>query len=116
MELFANVAGPEIAERLLIYHAGTGRTTFLAMLKVTTLFVGAFFCFIAVPSYIKAEKSVEETAKGKGTRSFTPLTPPSLTHHGELTRKKINANLESPQWPCAALSRFSSSPTLHPPL
>ncbi|OTA02187.1 hypothetical protein A9Z42_0025260 [Trichoderma parareesei] len=47
----------DIAERLLIYHAGTGRITFLAMVKVTTLFLGAFFTFIVVPGYIKAEKS-----------------------------------------------------------
>ncbi|KAL7802142.1 hypothetical protein V8C44DRAFT_345847 [Trichoderma aethiopicum] len=47
----------EIAERLLIYHAGTGRITFLAMVKVTTLFLGAFFTFIVVPGYVKAEKS-----------------------------------------------------------
>ncbi|KAL6789390.1 hypothetical protein J3E68DRAFT_414571 [Trichoderma sp. SZMC 28012] len=46
----------EVAERLLIYHAGTGRITFLAMVKVTTLFLGAFFTFIVVPGYVKAEK------------------------------------------------------------
>ncbi|PTB68763.1 hypothetical protein BBK36DRAFT_1191828 [Trichoderma citrinoviride] len=46
----------DIAERLLIYHAGTGRITFLAMVKVTTLFLGAFFTFIVVPGYVKAEK------------------------------------------------------------
>jgi hypothetical protein len=51
-----------IPERVLIYHAGTGRTTFLAMIKVTTLFLGAFFTFILVPSYIKAEKPPLETA------------------------------------------------------
>ncbi|KAM3515435.1 hypothetical protein MY11210_000997 [Beauveria gryllotalpidicola] len=56
-------ANYEIPERLLIYHAGTGRTTFLAMLKVTTLFIGAFFCFVAVPSYIAADKPVSETVK-----------------------------------------------------
>lgn len=52
----------EIPERVIIYHAGTGRTTFLAMLKLTSLFIGAFFCFIAVPTYIKADKPPEETA------------------------------------------------------
>ncbi|KAK5992482.1 hypothetical protein PT974_05889 [Cladobotryum mycophilum] len=54
----------EIAETLLIYHAGTGRITFLAMLKVTTLFMGAFFSFIVVPGYIKSDKSEWETAGG----------------------------------------------------
>lgn len=53
---------PEIAEKLLIYHAGTGRTTFLSMFKVTTLFVTAFFALIAVPAYIKAEKPPSDVA------------------------------------------------------
>ena len=48
----------------MIYHAGTGRTTFLAMVKITTLFMGAFFCFVVAPSYVKAEKPEWETAGG----------------------------------------------------
>ncbi|KAM0563002.1 hypothetical protein ACHAPJ_001845 [Fusarium lateritium] len=52
----------ELPERLIIYHAGTGRTTFMAMLKITTLFMGAFFCFIVAPSYIKAGKPEWSTA------------------------------------------------------
>ncbi|UPK97912.1 hypothetical protein LCI18_008847 [Fusarium solani-melongenae] len=52
----------ELPEKLIIYHAGTGRTTFLAMVKITTLFLGAFFCFIVAPSYIKADKPEWETA------------------------------------------------------
>jgi hypothetical protein len=55
----------DIAERLLIYHAGTGRITFLAMVKVTTLFLGAFFTFVVVPGYIKAEKPEWETVGGE---------------------------------------------------
>ncbi|KAL6852012.1 hypothetical protein J3F83DRAFT_757323 [Trichoderma novae-zelandiae] len=51
----------DVAERLLIYHAGTGRITFLAMVKVTTLFLGAFFTFVVVPGYVKAEKPEWET-------------------------------------------------------
>lgn len=65
----------EIPERLLIYHAGTGRTTFLAMLKVTTLFIGAFFCCVAVPSYIQADKPIEETAKSTFFLLFLSLSP-----------------------------------------
>ncbi|KFA76482.1 hypothetical protein S40288_06488 [Stachybotrys chartarum IBT 40288] len=57
-----NQKGLPVAERLLIFHAGTGRITFLAMVKVTTLFVGVFFCFILVPAYIKNEKPAWETA------------------------------------------------------
>ncbi|RTE78862.1 hypothetical protein BHE90_006636 [Fusarium euwallaceae] len=52
----------ELPEKLIIYHAGTGRTTFLAMVKITTLFIGAFFCFVVAPSYIKADKPEWETA------------------------------------------------------
>ncbi|KAJ6784246.1 hypothetical protein PWT90_09573 [Aphanocladium album] len=75
----------DIPERILIYHAGTGRTTFLAMLKVTTLFIGAFFCCVAIPSYIKADKPVEETAKIAlcGVVPFlfvTYTTSPFVTH------------------------------------
>lgn len=59
------VVSLDIAERLLIYHAGTGRITFLAMVKVTTLFLGAFFTFVVVPGYIKAEKPEWETVGGE---------------------------------------------------
>lgn len=65
----------DIPERVLIYHAGTGRTTFLAMLKVTTLFIGAFFCCVAIPSYIQADKPIEETVKS--TAHSLTLPPPS---------------------------------------
>ncbi|KAH7239176.1 hypothetical protein BKA59DRAFT_484151 [Fusarium tricinctum] len=52
----------ELPEKLIIYHGGTGRITFMAMLKITTLFLGAFFCFIVTPSYIKADKPEWVTA------------------------------------------------------
>lgn len=35
------------------------------MVKITTLFMGAFFCCIVVPSYVKAEKPEWETAGGE---------------------------------------------------
>jgi hypothetical protein len=68
----------EVAERLLIYHAGTGRITFLAMVKVTTLFLGAFFTFIVVPGYVKAEKPEWETLGGEFdliSFRFFPISP-----------------------------------------
>ncbi|KAK7425739.1 hypothetical protein QQZ08_007838 [Neonectria magnoliae] len=74
-----------IPERLIIYHAGTGRTTFLAMVKVTTLFLGAFFCFIVAPGYVKAEKPVWETV-GIALCGIIPIffvaavTSPFVTH------------------------------------
>ncbi|CAH0014994.1 unnamed protein product [Clonostachys rhizophaga] len=49
--------------RVLIFHAGTARTTFIALLKVTSLFIGAFFCGIVVPTYIKSEKPAWDTAQ-----------------------------------------------------
>ncbi|TQV96457.1 hypothetical protein V2A60_003143 [Cordyceps javanica] len=93
---------PEIPERVLIYHAGTGRTTFLAMLKVTTLFIGAFFCCVAVPSYIQADKPIEETAKIAlcGVVPFlfvTYTTAPFVTHlyiHLPLAARASRAALE----------------------
>ncbi|KAH6650593.1 hypothetical protein F5144DRAFT_637588 [Chaetomium tenue] len=49
-------------ERLIIYHAGTARTTFIACLKVTTLFVFGFFDMIMTPAYIAAGEPLLKTA------------------------------------------------------
>lgn len=61
---FASTAqtGPrKLPDRVLIYHAGTPRTTFLACLKVTTLFGLAFFTFLVAPAYIAADKPLTHT-------------------------------------------------------
>ncbi|KAK4097923.1 hypothetical protein N658DRAFT_256247 [Parathielavia hyrcaniae] len=60
----AQAAGGKAAypERLIIYHAGTGKTTFLACLKVTTLFVFGFFDMIMTPAYIAAGEPFLKTA------------------------------------------------------
>ncbi|KAH7018364.1 uncharacterized protein B0I36DRAFT_335833 [Microdochium trichocladiopsis] len=42
-------------ERLCVYHAGTGRVTFLACLKVSTLFIFTFFAFVVTPLYLERE-------------------------------------------------------------
>ncbi|KXJ89599.1 hypothetical protein Micbo1qcDRAFT_165718 [Microdochium bolleyi] len=42
-------------ERLCVYHAGTGRVTFLACLKVSTLFIFTFFAFVVTPMYLEQE-------------------------------------------------------------
>lgn len=74
-----------ISEKLLIYHSGTGRTTFLAMIKVTSLFIGAFFTFVAVPSAVKNEKPPQEIAQA-ALCGIIPLlfitytTSPFVTH------------------------------------
>lgn len=41
-------------ERLLIYHAGTARTSVLAVIKLTTVFALAFFCTVAGPTYFSS--------------------------------------------------------------
>lgn len=67
-------ANPDIVpERLLIYHAGTPRTTFLACLKVTTLFGLAFFTFLVAPAYIVASKPLWQIVGGMS------LLAPSLS-------------------------------------
>ncbi|KAH8905971.1 hypothetical protein BR93DRAFT_979115 [Coniochaeta sp. PMI_546] len=42
-------------ENLVIYHAGTGRTTFIACLKLTTIFIFVFFGLVVTPAYLKSE-------------------------------------------------------------
>jgi hypothetical protein len=42
-------------ERLLVYHAGTGRSVFLGCLKVTTIFIFTFFTLVVVPTHFFAE-------------------------------------------------------------
>lgn len=59
---------------LLIFHAGTTRTTFLALLKLTSLLIGAFFVGIITPTYVRSDKSYKETAKV----AFCGLVPPLL--------------------------------------
>ncbi|KAA6410102.1 MAG: hypothetical protein FRX48_05521 [Lasallia pustulata] len=41
-------------ERLLIYHAGTGKTVFIGCLKLTTIFLFSFSCLILAPSFYYA--------------------------------------------------------------
>ncbi|KAI0837642.1 hypothetical protein F5Y06DRAFT_70900 [Hypoxylon sp. FL0890] len=42
-------------ENLCVYHAGTGRITFLACLKISTLFIFVFFGFVVTPAYYNME-------------------------------------------------------------
>ncbi|TRX88771.1 hypothetical protein FHL15_010341 [Xylaria flabelliformis] len=41
--------------KLCVYHAGTGRITFLASVKLSTLFIFAFFGFVVTPAYYNNE-------------------------------------------------------------
>ncbi|KAG5927748.1 hypothetical protein E4U42_001835 [Claviceps africana] len=75
----------EIPERLIIYHAGMGRVAFLAMVKLTSLLLGAFFGLLVVPSYVMAEKPVAQTA-AVAAAGMVPIlfiaytTAPFVTH------------------------------------
>ncbi|KAF6842835.1 hypothetical protein CMUS01_02700 [Colletotrichum musicola] len=55
---FSTPKAPELPPKLLIYHAGTGRIAFLAFLKITTVFSAAFFCLVALPSWIRSGEDV----------------------------------------------------------
>ena len=44
-----------LPERLCLYHAGTGKITFLACLRLTTLFIFIFFGFVVAPAYYEKE-------------------------------------------------------------
>ncbi|KAL5614958.1 hypothetical protein BROUX41_005026 [Berkeleyomyces rouxiae] len=58
--------------RIPIYHVGTGRFTFIAVLKLTTIVMCALFCGIAVPSYVAANEDLYETL-GLGLCGAIPL-------------------------------------------
>ncbi|KAH8899221.1 hypothetical protein GQ53DRAFT_758462 [Thozetella sp. PMI_491] len=47
---------PAYPERLVIYHAGTGRTVFLGWLKIATIFTFAFFGMVVAPRYMAADE------------------------------------------------------------
>ncbi|PKS12767.1 hypothetical protein jhhlp_000978 [Lomentospora prolificans] len=51
-----------LPEKVLIYHAGTGRVMYLAVLKLTTIFLSALFCGVFVPSYIADDKPWTQSA------------------------------------------------------
>ncbi|KAI0178948.1 hypothetical protein GGR52DRAFT_282276 [Hypoxylon sp. FL1284] len=42
-------------ERLCVYHAGTARITFLACLKISTLFIFVFLGFVVMPAYYERD-------------------------------------------------------------
>ena len=71
----------DVTDRILIYHAGTGRTTMIAMIKLTTLFISAFFCGIIVPSYVNSGKDILDTAQGSSSHA-QPLSPIIYTQVG----------------------------------
>lgn len=67
-----NAVAPVYPEKLLIYHAGTGRVVFLSFLKLTSIITCAFFLLVVVPGYYKSGKSYPEIAGGKPIASRRP--------------------------------------------
>ncbi|KAH8173759.1 4-coumarate-CoA ligase 2 [Sarocladium implicatum] len=76
-----------LPERVIIYHAGSGRVSFLAMFKVTSLLLGAFFCFAVAPAYYSSDKvDVGLESLGPALCGVVPVlliaytTAPFVTH------------------------------------
>ncbi|KAI1322408.1 hypothetical protein F5Y16DRAFT_386656 [Xylariaceae sp. FL0255] len=61
--LKSNIPQHAFASRICVYHAGTGRTTFLACLKLTTLFMFVFFGFVVTPAYYNKEGLTANVAR-----------------------------------------------------
>ncbi|KAI1187659.1 hypothetical protein F5B17DRAFT_398748 [Nemania serpens] len=57
---------------LCIYHAGTGKVTFLACLKLSTLFLFVFFGFVVTPAYYQKE-GLSLTVAGTALCAVAPL-------------------------------------------
>ncbi|KUJ18969.1 uncharacterized protein LY89DRAFT_683789 [Mollisia scopiformis] len=63
----------QFPERLLIYHAGTGRTVFLGCLKVTTIFIFSFFSLVFAPTHFYAEEQPVWVAGGVLLSGIIPM-------------------------------------------
>ncbi|PNH74324.1 hypothetical protein VD0001_g3269 [Verticillium dahliae] len=70
---------PPIPEHLLIYHAGTSRITFLALWKITSLFLFAFFTLIAAPSYARRASQTPDEAADATSTPTADLSPTTTT-------------------------------------
>ncbi|KAJ9296093.1 hypothetical protein DTO271G3_5668 [Paecilomyces variotii] len=42
-------------ERILIYHGGTGKTIFLGMLRITTIFIFGVSCLVVAPAFFASD-------------------------------------------------------------
>ncbi|RDA93262.1 hypothetical protein CP533_6518 [Ophiocordyceps camponoti-saundersi (nom. inval.)] len=54
--------GNLLPARVVIFHAGTVRTVFLALVRLSSLLVAVFFVLLIAPAYVKADKDVASTA------------------------------------------------------
>ncbi|KAK4218841.1 hypothetical protein QBC37DRAFT_437121 [Rhypophila decipiens] len=71
----APTTGPKFVypERLIIYHAGTGKIVFLASLKLTTIFSFALFDLWAFPTFVSGGASIYQSL-GIALCGLIPLT------------------------------------------
>ncbi|KAM7194508.1 hypothetical protein V8F33_007218 [Rhypophila sp. PSN 637] len=71
----APTTGPKFVypERLIIYHAGTGKIVFLASLKLTTIFSFALFDLWAFPTFVSGAASIYQSL-GIALCGLIPLT------------------------------------------
>lgn len=72
--------GPELPQRLVIFHAGTGPITFLAMLKASTLFLGLFFGLVVVPAHLRSNKPPLQTALSSSEISLPSFSLRETAH------------------------------------
>lgn len=47
--------GIEPPHRILIYHGGTGKTVFIGMMRITTIFVFAVSCLVVAPAFFMSD-------------------------------------------------------------
>ncbi|PFH55338.1 hypothetical protein XA68_18559 [Ophiocordyceps unilateralis] len=79
----------QLPAQILIYHAGAGRTTFLAMVRLSSLVVAVFFIFLIAPAYVRADKDIASTA-AIVAGGIVPLTLVTLTASPFVTHMYIN--------------------------
>ncbi|KFH44430.1 hypothetical protein ACRE_047940 [Hapsidospora chrysogenum ATCC 11550] len=80
-----NPKDKKLPEKVLVFHAGTTRITFLALIKVTSLLIGAFFVGIVTPTYVRSDKPLSDTAQVLLCGLMPPVfvafvTAPFVTH------------------------------------
>ncbi|KAL8393308.1 hypothetical protein RB595_003188 [Gaeumannomyces hyphopodioides] len=64
-----------IPARLLIYHGSTARITFLACLRLGTLFICVFFCLAVTPAYLRESGGDSEALLKAGAALLSGLVP-----------------------------------------
>ncbi|PHH78883.1 hypothetical protein CDD80_6092 [Ophiocordyceps camponoti-rufipedis] len=87
-----------VPAKVLIYHAGSVRTAFLGVVRLTSLLVAVIFVCLIGPAYIRAEKDVLSTAT-MVAGGIIPLTLVTITASPFVTQMHMHLP------PSARLSR-----------